>query len=104
MLGQPRPQQHNENLTLNRSSQLHQVTAATPAKGRRQRPIADYACRVGVSMLRLTVPQIFQFGAGKAELSIDCASMARRCCTWRAQLPVCSGSASMAIEPVSKSA
>jgi len=41
MLGQPRPQQHNENLTLNRSSQLHQVTAATPAKGRRQRPIAD---------------------------------------------------------------
>jgi hypothetical protein len=38
MLGQPRPQQDDENLTVNRSSRLHQVTAATAARAQRPLP------------------------------------------------------------------
>jgi len=41
MLGQPRPQQDDENLTVNRSSRLHQVTAATAATAQRPLPSAE---------------------------------------------------------------
>ena len=41
VLGQPKPQQDNENLTVERSSRLHQVTATATTTARHPHPSAD---------------------------------------------------------------
>jgi hypothetical protein len=47
MLGQPRPQQHDEDPTVDPASQLHQVTPMAATTHRRPHPSADYSLVAG---------------------------------------------------------
>jgi hypothetical protein len=69
MLGQPRPQQKDENLTVDRSSQLHQVTASTTTRPQRPRRIAESACPRLAPVMRATAHRrsyAARSGAGQA--------------------------------------